>query len=139
MAWRTGKIRATWYLPDGVKSDVKTWCKVKGKGLVALQKLDVERRLDKRLINADIFSALAGKARRDILFALSIQNLSYISIGTMTKIYRTQIAYHIKFLKKFHLISHDKFSNVYYLTVRGCRIVELMKEIENSEMFIVDV
>ena len=104
-----------------------------------MQKLEVEKRLDMRLINADIFSALAGKARRDILFALSIQNLSYISIGTMTKIYRTQIAYHIKFLKKFHLISHDKFSNVYYLTVRGCRIVELMKEIENSEMFIVDV
>jgi len=103
----------------------------------------LEKQYDDKIKQNNIYFALNSKVRIEILKALSWDNLSYaqiqnIAIGLSRRTdYHTKniAAHHVRILKKFNLISKSN-GRIYYLTMRGTRVLAGLKLIEESEMFI---
>lgn len=93
-----------------------------------------------RAVIADIFRVIAHASRKEMLYALDWDVLTYNelrAVARRTKSDRSTnlIAYHIVALSFHHLIGKT-VRKLYYLTYRGKQVVRAMKAIEKTEMFI---
>lgn len=98
------------------------------------------------LVPVHVFAVLNNITRREILKALSWDDLAYSQLQDIslkysnlkTKYTKNLVAHHVRVLKKFHLIGKST-KKTYFLTFRGSRIIKAIKILEESEMFICDV
>jgi len=90
-----------------------------------------------------IFHVINSKTRIEILKALSWDKLSYDELQIIAsncskfnhKHSKNIVAHHLRILKKFNLI-RKQTGRIYFITMRGTRILVGIKLIEESEMFI---
>lgn len=102
--------------------------------------------LARRKLTDNVYNAIGNLTRKDILYqlklldALSYEELRDISNKHARTNSQNMIAHHIHVLVKYGLIRKSiKSMRGYFLTFRGCKIVDAMKQIDHSEIFMGDI